>query len=185
MKKILIGAAIVLVLIIISSVGIYNNLVSSREGVSASWAQVENVLQRRADLIPNLVNTVKGYAAHEKGVFEEVARARSGWTNAANQEDKVKAASAMDSAISRLLMVAENYPVLKADSSFLKLQDELAGSENRISVERMRYNQAVRGYNVSLKAFPSNIVAARFGFVAVSEYFKAEEKARTVPEVKF
>ena len=88
----------------------------------------------------------------------------------------MKAASAMDSAISRLLMVAENYPVLKADSSFLKLQDELAGSENRISVERMRYNQAVRGYNVSLKAFPSNIVAARFGFAAVSEYFKAEEK---------
>lgn len=185
MKKILIGLGIVLVLILVSFTSIYNNLVSLREGVLASWAQVENVLQRRADLIPNLVNTVKGYAAHEKGVLEEVTRARSGWTNAANQQDKVKAASDMDSAISRLLLVVENYPSLKADNTFMKLQDELSGTENRISVERMRYNQAVRSYNVSLKVFPSNIIAGMFGFVPVSEYFKAEEKAKAVPEVKF
>ena len=185
MKKILIGLVAVLAIVFVSLIGIYNNLVSGRENVSAGWAQVENVLQRRADLIPNLVNTVKGYAGHEKSVFEEVTKARSAWTNAAAQDDKVKAASAMDSAISRLLMVAENYPVLKADSTFLKLQDELAGTENRIAVERMRYNQAVRNYNVMLKSFPSNIIAGMFGFNQFSEYFKAEEKAKTVPEVKF
>lgn len=185
MKKILLVLGVLVAIAVFGSAVIYNGLVGSRESVSASWAQVENVLQRRADLIPNLVNTVKGYAAHEKGVFEEVTKARSAWTGASSQEDKVKAASAMDSAISRLLMVAENYPVLKADSSFLKLQDELAGTENRISVERMRYNEAVRAYNVMLKGFPSNIIAKKFRFAPVSEYFKAEEKAQAVPEVKF
>ena len=185
MKKILIGLAIVVVIGLLSFIGIYNNLVSSSENVKASWAQVENVLQRRADLIPNLVNTVKGYAAHEKSVFEEVTKARSAWTGAATQEDKIKAAGSMDSAIARLLLVVENYPLLKADSTFLKLQDELAGSENRIAVERMRYNEAVRNYNVLLRSFPANIIANRFGFRQFSEYFKAEEKAKTVPEVKF
>lgn len=185
MKKFLIGLVIVAVIIVAGVIGIYNNLVSGSENVKASWAQVENVLQRRADLIPNLVNTVKGYAAHEKSVFEEVTKARSAWTGAATQEDKVKAANSMDSAISRLLLVVENYPTLKADSTFLKLQDELAGTENRISVERMRYNQAVRAYNIMIKTFPAYIVANKFGFGQFSEYFKAEEKAREVPQVKF
>lgn len=185
MKKMMIVLGVVLIVVLVSLAGIYNNLVSGRENVLASWAQVENVLQRRADLIPNLVNTVKGYAAHEKSVLEEVTKARSAWTNAATQDDKVKAASSMDSAISRLLLVVENYPTLKADSTFLKLQDELAGTENRIAVERMRYNQAVRDYNIMLRTFPANIIARQFGFVQVSEYFKAEEKARAVPEVKF
>lgn len=185
MKKILIGLVIFVAVVLVAFTGIYNALVSKSENVKASWAQVENVLQRRADLIPNLVNTVKGYAAHEKGVFEEVTRARSAWTGASSQEDKVKAATAMDSAISRLLVVSENYPTLKADSVFLKLQDELAGTENRIAVERMRYNEAVRGYNVLLRSFPANLLASRFGFRQFSEYFKAEEKAKAVPEVKF
>ncbi|MCX5681069.1 MAG: LemA family protein [Candidatus Omnitrophica bacterium] len=166
-------------------VGAYNGLVVKKESVTAAWAQIENVLQRRADLIPNLVNTVKGYAAHEKTVFEDVTKARSAWAGAATISDKVNAASAMDSAIGRLLMVAENYPTLKADGVFLKLQDELAGTENRIAVERMRYNEAVRSYNISLRTFPSNIIAKQFGFTQFSEYFKSEEKAKTVPQVNF
>src|SRR3989338_885536 len=185
MKKVLLAAVAVLATFIISGIGIYNNLVSSSENVKASLAQVENVLQRRADLIPNLVNTVKGYALHEKTVFMEITKARSAWADAATQDDKIKAASSMDSAISRLLLVVENYPTLKADSTFLKLQDELAGTENRISVERMRYNEAVRGYNVFLKSFPSNLIAKRFAFRQFSEYFKAKEKAGSVPEVQF
>lgn len=185
MKKFLIGLVVILVLIIGFFISTYNSLVVYKETVTASWAQVENVLQRRSDLIPNLVNTVKGYAAHEKGVFEEVTKARSAWTNAANQDDKVKAANSMDSAISRLLLVVENYPLLKADGTFLKLQDELAGTENRIAVERMRYNQAVRNYNVAIRTFPANLVAGLLGFRERSEYFKAQEKAMAVPEVKF
>ncbi|HAH19278.1 MAG: LemA family protein [Omnitrophica WOR_2 bacterium GWF2_43_52] len=185
MKNFFIGLLIIVVIIGVGFIGIYNTLVSKSENVKASWAQVENVLQRRADLIPNLVNTVKGYAAHEKTVFEEITKARSAWANAPTQDDKIKAASSMDSAISRLLIVAENYPTLKADGTFLRLQDELAGTENRISVERMRYNEAVRGYAVLLKSFPSNLLAHWFGFTQFSEYFKAEEKARVVPEVKF
>jgi len=182
MKNFFIGLLIIVVIIGVGFIGIYNTLVSKSENVKASWAQVENVLQRRADLIPNLVNTVKGYAAHEKTVFEEITKARSAWANAPTQDDKIKAASSMDSAISRLLIVAENYPTLKADGTFLRLQDELAGTENRISVERMRYNEAVRGYAVLLKSFPSNLLAHWFGFTQFSEYFKAEEKARVVPD---
>lgn len=185
MKKIFVVLIAAAVIALVAFVGMYNKLVSGGENVKASWAQVENVLQRRADLIPNLVNTVKGYAEHERGVFEEVTRARSAWTNAATQDDKIKAAASMDSAISRLLLVVENYPTLKADSTFLKLQDELAGTENRVAVERMRYNQAVRDYNILLRVFPCNLVANIFGFRQFSEYFKAEEKAKAVPEVKF
>lgn len=184
MKKLLIVLGVILAVVLFFG-GIYNNLVSKNENVKASWAQVENVLQRRADLIPNLVNTVKGYAAHEKTVFEEVTKARSAWTGAANQDEKIKAAGALDSAIARLLLVAENYPTLKADSSFLKLQDELAGTENRIAVERMRYNEAVRSFNVTIRTFPTNLLAGAFGFKQFSEYFKAKEKAKEVPEVKF
>ena len=185
MKRMLIVVAVIVAFLLISFVGVYNNLVSSNENTKAAWAQVENVLQRRADLIPNLVNTVKGYAAHEKSVIEEVTRARSAWTQANTQEDRIKAASSMDSALSRLLLIAENYPTLKADNTFLKLQDELAGTENRIAVERMRYNDAVRHYNVLLRTFPSNMVANMFGFKSFVEYFKAEAKAQSVPEVKF
>lgn len=185
MKKFLIGLAVIAVLIIISFVSIFNGIVTRHETITAKWAQVENQLQRRNDLIPNLVNSVKGYAAHEKTVFEEVTNARSQWAKAGTLDEKVKAAGAVDSALSRLLFVAENYPNLKANDTFLKLMDELSGTENRIAVERMRYNEAVRDYNVTVRMFPCNVIAGMFGYKAATEYFKAEEKAKTVPEVKF
>ncbi len=185
MKKIMIGIAVVVIIAGLGIVGLYNNIVTLHETITAKWAQVESQLQRRFDLIPNLVNTVKGYAAHEKTVFEEVTKARSQWANAASVDEKVKAASSMDSALSRLMMVVENYPQLKADNTFLKLMDELSGTENRIAVERMRYNDAVRQYNVAVRMFPGNIIAGRFGFKVATEYFKSEERAKTAPEVKF
>jgi LemA protein len=188
MKNILIVLgvlALVIIIAVMSFAGIYNNIVSRHETITAKWAQVENQLQRRNDLIPNLVNSVKGYAAHEKTVFEEVTNARSQWAKAGSVDDKVKAASSMDSAISRLLLVAENYPNLKADGTFLRLMDELSGTENRISVERMRYNEAVKDYNITVRVFPGNVIAGMFGYKPATEYFKAEERAKTVPEVKF
>lgn len=168
-----------------SVVPVYNGIVAKHEAITAKWAQVENQLQRRNDLIPNLVNTVKGYAAHEKQVFEDVTQARSLWASANTRDEKVKAAGSVDSALSRLIAVAENYPVLKADGTFLRLMDELSGTENRIAVERMRYNDAVREYNVSVRSFPGNFIAGKFGYKTATEYFKAEEKAKAVPEVKF
>jgi len=188
MKNLLIGLGIVILIIIIiiaGFAGIYNGIVAKHETITAKWAQVENQLQRRNDLIPNLVNTVKGYAAHEKTVFEEVTNARSQWAKASTLDEKVKAASATDAAISRLLLVVENYPNLKADQTFLKLMDELAGTENRIAVERMRYNEAVKEYNITVRTFPANIIAGMFGYRPATQYFKAEEKAKVVPEVKF
>ena len=185
MKKILLGFAAVTVLVIISFISVYNGIVSKHETITANWAQVENQLQRRNDLIPNLVNTVKGYAAHERGVFEEVTNARSQWAKATTVEEKVKAAGAIDASLARLLLVVENYPNLKADQTFLKLMDELSGTENRVAVERMRYNDAVKDYNITVRMFPGNIIAGMFGYKPATEYFKAEEKARGVPEVKF
>ena len=185
MKQILTTLVIIAAIAAIGVMGLYNGIVSKHETIKAKWAQVDNQLQRRADLIPNLVNSVKGYAAHEKTVFEEVTKARSQWTNASTIDDKVKAASGMDSAIARLLVVAENYPQLKADQTFLRLMDELSGTENRIAVERMRYNEAVRDYNVTVRMFPGNLVAGIFGYKPATEYFKAEERAKGVPEVKF
>ncbi len=163
----------------------YNSLVSYDEGIKSAWAQVENVLQRRNDLIPNLVNTVKGYAKHEKEIFEDVANARSALLNAKSIDDKAKAAGTLDSAVGRLLAIAENYPQLKANESFNALMDELAGTENRIAVERKRYNDIVQLYNTSVRRFPTNIIAGFCGFREKEIYFKAEEKAKQVPEVKF
>ena len=188
MKGVLIGLGVVLliaVFIIMGLTGVYNSIVSKQETITAKWAQVENQLQRRNDLIPNLVNTVKGYAAHEKTVLEDITNARSQWAKAGSMEGKVKAAGDIDKALGRLLLVTENYPNLKADQTFLRLMDELSGTENRISVERMRYNEAVRDYNITVRIFPGNIVAGMFGYKPATEYFKAEEKAKTVPEVKF
>jgi len=188
MKGFLIGlgiAVLIVVIVVMGFVGVYNAIVSKHENITAKWAQVENQLQRRNDLIPNLVNTVKGYAAHEKTVFENVTNARSQWAKASTVEEKVKAAGALDSALSRLLLVVENYPNLKADQTFLALMDELAGTENRIAVERMRYNESVRDYNITVRTFPGNIIAGMFGYKPATEYFKAEEKAKAVPEVKF
>ena len=185
MKKILIGLAVVAVLIIISFISVYNGIVSKHETITAKWAQVENQLQRRNDLIPNLVNTVKGYASYEKTVLQDITNARSAWAKAGTIEEKVKAASQTDAALARLLLVVENYPNLKADQTFLRLMDELSGTENRIAVERMRYNEAVRDYNITVRTFPGNVIGGMFGFRPATEYFKAEERAKTVPEVKF
>lgn len=185
MKAFLIVMAAVVVIGGLGLIGSYNNIVSLHEMITAKWAQVENQVQRRADLIPNLVNSVKGYAAHEKTVFEDVTKARSQWAGAKTVDEKVSAAGTMDSALARLIAVAENYPQLKADQTFLKLMDELAGTENRIAVERMRYNESVQNFNITVRKFPGNIVAGLFGYKPATEYFKAEEGAKSVPEVKF
>lgn len=185
MKKFLIGLLVAIIIIGVSFASVYNGIVSKHETITAKWAQVENQLQRRNDLIPNLVNTVKGYAAHEKTVFQDVTNARSQWGKANTVEEKVKAASAVDAALARLLLIVENYPNLKANETFLRLMDELSGTENRIAVERMRYNEAVRDYNITVRRLPGNLVAGMFGYSPATEYFKAEEKAKTVPEVKF
>ncbi len=162
----------------------YNSLVSADEGVDAQWYQVENQYQRRADLIPNLVETVKAYAAHEETIFTEVSKYRAQWISATTQEDKITAAKGMDSSISRLLVVVENYPQLKSNENFLALQAQLEGTENRIAVERMRYNEKARDYNTLIKRMPASFVANTYGFKA-KLYFEAEKGAEEAPEVKF
>src|SRR5215470_393419 len=174
-----VGGVILLILLIVGMTlaGTYNRLVAQNEQVNQSWAQVQNVLQRRADLIPNLVETVKGYAAHEKEVFEKVAEARSRLAGAVSPHEAAAANAGLTSALGRLLAIAENYPDLKANENFARLQDELAGTENRISVERMRYNEAVRAYNTAIRRFPTNLLAGMFGF-GEKEYFEAEAGAQ-------
>ena len=174
----------IIVMLIVFSVSKYNTLVGKSESVDSSWAQVQNVLQRRADLIPNLVSTVKGYAAHEKEIFENVANARAKLAGAKTPAEASAANGQLDSALSRLLVIAENYPQLKANESFVRLQDELAGTENRIAVERKRYNDDVRDFNATIKRFPSNMVAGLFSFHN-KDYFQADAKAQQVPDVKF
>lgn len=165
--------------------GAKNTLVARQEGVKAAWAQVDNVLQRRADLIPNLVNTVKGYAKQEKDIFVQVAEARAKLAGAQSIPQKIEANRGMDSALSRLLVIAENYPQLKSNQNFIALQDELSGTENRIAVERMRYNEAVQSYNLAVKQFPSSIAASLFHYSPSDEYFKTAEEAKQVPKVEF
>jgi LemA protein len=166
----------------------YNQMVGLNQQVKSSWAQVENQLQRRFDLIPNLVNTVKGYAAHEKGILEEVTRLRSQWGQAQTSESvqqKVDAANALTGALSRLLMVSENYPNLKADQSFLELQSQLEGTENRIAVERMRYNQAVQQFNSYQQSLFGSFFASMTHLTQPAVYFKAPEQAEQAPVVRF
>lgn len=189
MKKgllITLGAVLGVVLIVGLWAGsVYNRLVTTSEAVPAEWGQVEAVLQRRYDLIPNLVNTVKGYAKHEKDLLTEVTRLRSQWGAAQGQSQKVAAANGMESALSRLMVVVEQYPQLKANENFIRLQDELAGTENRIAVERMRYNETVNAYNVTVKSFPTNIVAGMFGFKKSDDYFQSDKAAAQAPKVQF
>ncbi len=182
-----IGLIIGGLLLLATVVGIsgYNALVQRQEAVHGAWAQVETVLQRRYDLIPNLVATVKGYAAHEKNVLEEVTRLRSQWGAAKTVPEKVDAAQQLEGALSRLMVVVERYPDLKANQNFLALQDELAGTENRIAVERHRYNDAVRSYNIAVRAFPSNLIAGMTGFTPSSAYFQAAAEAQPAPKVSF
>jgi LemA protein len=181
-----IGGIVLLVVIVIGLmfVGKYNSLVTLNEGIDGAWAQVENVLQRRGDLIPNLVETVKAYAAQEKEIFENVAEARTKLAGAASPMEAAAANAGLTSALGRLLAIAENYPDLKANQNFIRLQDELAGSENRIAVERRRYNEAVRAYNTTVKRFPTNMIAGFFNFDE-REYFEAAEEAKEVPQVEF
>lgn len=180
------GSVAVLALIVIGTIASsYNKLVLMNENISNSWAQVQNVMERRADLIPNLVSTVKGYAKHEKAIFDHIADARAKLAGARTPKDKFAANDQLDGAISRLLMVVENYPNLKANQSFNRLMDELAGTENRIAVERRRYNDAVMAYNVAVKSFPTNIIAGFLGYTPKEVYFKATENAQKVPQVKF
>jgi LemA protein len=162
----------------------YNRLVGMKEGVDAAWAQVENQLQRRSDLIPNLVEVTKGYAAHEKEIFEAVANARARLLAAGTRDEKIDAATAVQSALGRLLAIAERYPDLKANTQFAKLSDELAGTENRIAVERQRFNDAVRAYNTAQKRFPTLLWASWLGFTP-EKYFEAPEAAKTAPQVDF
>ncbi len=164
--------------------GTYNNFVSLDEAVKSSWAQVENQLQRRYDLIPNLVETVKGYAKQEKDVLVEVTNARAKVGGAASVPDKITANNELSSALSRLLVVVERYPDLKSNQNFLRLQDELAGTENRIAVERKRYNDAVKIYNIAIRSFPANLLAGMFGFQGAT-FFEAPAAAKAAPQVKF
>lgn len=164
--------------------GTYNGLVSMDESVKAAWAQVENQLQRRYDLIPNYVETVKGYAAHEKEVFIRVTEARSRVAAAGNVNEKIQANNQLSSALARLLVVVENYPQLKANTNFIRLQDELAGTENRIAVERRRYNEAVKEYNIKIRQFPTNIFAGMFGFQEAT-FFEVPKEKQEAPKVKF
>jgi len=187
LKTVLIIAAVLVVVVLIPYSylkGTYNSLVTMDEGVKAAWAQVENQLQRRYDLIPNLVETVKGYAAHEKEVFVQVTKARSRVAEAGSVEGKIEANNQLTSALSRLLVVVERYPELKANTNFIRLQDELAGTENRIAVERRRYNEAVKNYNTRIRSFPTNLVAGMFGFERAA-FYETPKEAQAAPKVKF
>jgi LemA protein len=182
----IVGIVIVVILLVVyfSLKGTYNNLVRLDEGVKAAWAQVENQLQRRYDLIPNYVETVKGYAKQEREVFIRVTEARSKVGSANSIGDKINANNELSTALSRLLVVVERYPDLKSNQNFIRLQDELAGTENRIAVERRRYNEAVKTYNVTIRSFPTMLFAGMFGF-SKAEFFEVPEAAKEVPKVTF
>lgn len=178
------AAALMVVAAVASSGCSYNRFVSQEEAVKAQWAQVENQLQRRNDLIPNLVETTKGFATQEREVFQAIAESRARMAGAETTEQKIQAANEQSSALARLLVVVENYPQLRSSETFNRLMDELAGTENRIAVERMRYNERVQEYNTGRRQFPGNITAGIFGF---DEYplFQAPEAAKGVPKVDF
>jgi LemA protein len=185
------GLIVVVVLVVIvlaffgQYIGVKNQLVAKDQTVKAAWSQVDIVLQRRADLIPNLVETVKGYAQQEVTVFGDIAKARSALLSAQTPSDKIAANGQLDGALGRLLLVVENYPQLKSNEDFLRLQDELAGTENRIAVERKRYNDALQDYNTYVLQFPASLFASFAGFKQNPAYFQASEGSREVPKVDF
>ena len=195
MKKtwIIITVILVIAITVVYSISSYNSLVSQEESVSTAWSNVENQYQRRADLIPNLVNTVKGYAAHEKETLDAVVSARSKATQAQISIDDLtpeklqayqRAQGEIGAALGRLLAITENYPDLKANENFQALQAQLEGTENRISVERRKFNETTKAYNTNIRRFPKNIIAGLFGFEK-RPYFEASEGTETAPEVKF
>jgi LemA protein len=185
------GLIVIIILALIALVvfgqyiGVRNTLVSKNEAVKGAWSQVDIVLQRRADLIPNLVETVKGYAKQEQTVFDDIAKARSALLSAGNPAGKIAANNQLDGALGRLLALSENYPQLKSNENFLRLQDELAGTENRIAVERKRYNDTLQDYNTYVQQFPASVFAGWAGFKPNDTYFKATEGSREVPKVNF
>ncbi len=189
MKKGLLLLVVIVVVVALlfgtTYVGRRNQMAVKRESVNAAWAQVDVVLQRRADLIPNLVATVKGYAAQEQAVFGEIARARSALLSAGTPQQKIAANGQLDGALGRLLALVENYPQLKSNENFLRLQDELAGTENRIAVERRRYNETVQDYNTYISLFPNSLIAGMAGFARNDAYFKTDEGSRQAPKVDF
>lgn len=185
------GVIVLVVLVVIGVLvgGAYvssrNQMVTKNEAVKSAWAEVDVVLQRRADLIPNLVETVKGFAAQEQTVFHDIAAARSALLGAQTPADKIAANGQLDGAIGRLLVIVENYPQLKSNENFLRLQDELAGTENRIAVERKRYNDAIQDYNTFIGLFPNSLFAGWAGFQRNNAYFTASEASREAPKVQF
>src|SRR5271169_4568843 len=182
----IVGVIVVLILLIFGSyISAKNQMVQKDEAVKAAWSQVDIVLQRRADLVPNLVATVKGFATHEETVFGDIANARAGLLNARDPAGKIQANGQLDSALGRLLAISENYPNLKADQNFLSLQAQLEGSENRIAVERNRYNRTIQDYNTFVRQFPNSIWAGMAGFQVNNAYFEASEGSRQAPTVKF
>jgi LemA protein len=191
------GKALIVVIVVVVVIGVIalaffgqyvtvkNTLVTKNEAVKAAWSQVDIVLQRRADLIPNLVETVKGFAQQEQTVFGDIAKARSALLSAGTPQQKIAANGQLDGALGRLLLVVENYPQLKSNENFLRLQDELAGTENRIAVERKRYNDTLQDYNTYIQQFPNSIFAGWSGFKPNEAYFEASEASRQVPKVNF
>ena len=191
------GKALIAIVILVVIVGLIavvcfgayvntrNTLVSKNEAVKSAWSQVDIVLQRRADLIPNLVQTVKGYAQQEQTVFGDIAKARSALLSAGTPQQKIAANGQLDGALGRLLLIVENYPQLKSNENFLRLQDELAGTENRIAVERKRYNDTLQDYNTYVQQFPNSLFASWAGFKPNDAYFQASEGSRAVPKVNF
>ncbi|MBI4450555.1 LemA family protein [Candidatus Woesearchaeota archaeon] len=185
--KVAIGIGVLLVIILLWFVGAYNGLVNRQTAVDSMWGNVQADYQRRMDLVPNLVNTVKGYAAHEEGLFTEITELRSRWQEAAGKGDvnnAISAAQGMEGALSRLLVVVENYPDLKASQNFLALQDQLEGTENRIAFSRKKYNEAVQDYNAATRRLPTNIIAGMFGF-GPRQFFEAQAGAEKAPTVSF
>src|SRR4029078_10360059 len=186
MKKLLLGARVALVMTVAVALSgcSYNKFTTQEEAIKARWAQVQNQLQRRNDLIPNLVETVKGYAQHEEGIFKEIADARSRLLAAKLPEETTQAATQQSSALGRLLAVVENYPDLKANQQFNRLMDEISSTENRLTVERQRYNERTQEYNASTRRFPGNVTAKMFGFKQYP-YFEAPPSATALPKVDF
>jgi LemA protein len=185
-------ALIVLAVLVVAALGfggkfvaVRNDLVTQRESVTAAWSAVDVALQRRADLIPNLVQTVKGFATHETEVFKDIADARAALISGRTPQEKIQANQQLEGALSRLLVIAENYPQLRSNENFLRLQDELAGTENRIAVERRKYNETLQRYNTTIELFPNNMVASMSGFARNDAYFKTEPGAQTAPKVTF
>ena len=183
---IVLGVVVLLALLLGSSLmNSRNELVAEREAIHGQWSQVDSVMQRRLDLIPNLVETVKGAAGHEEKVIGEVTQARAAMMGAKTPQERIDANNQLTGALGRLMVVVENYPNIKANENFIRLQDELAGTENRINIERRKYNESVQRYNTDIALFPKNIAAGMFGFQREDAYFKADAAAKEAPKVKF